>query len=165
MFCKTRKRHGLPPQPFVFFESIYKNIISKGKGDIIFSVKDSTCIAGAVYFKFGKKILYKFGASITDNSELRGNFFVMWEAIKKYLSEGFVELDFGRTELNHLGLQRFKRGWNADELFIYISRYNVKERKFLNTSTKTDGIHNSVFNNTPIFLLKLIGNTLYKHIG
>ena len=142
-----------------------KNIISKGNGDIIFAVHDSNYIAGAIYFKFGKKILYKFGASYNDNNDLRGNFLVMWEAIKKYLSEGFEEIDFGRTELNHKGLQRFKRGWNTDEFFIYISRYNVKERKFLTTSTKTDGIHNSVFNNTPIFFLKLIGNTLYKHIG
>lgn len=165
MHCQTRKRHGLPPQPFVFFENIYKNIISKGTGDILFAMNDSSYIASAIYFKFGKKLLYKFGASITDNNELRGNFFVMWEAIKKYLSEGFEEFDFGRTELNHEGLQRFKRGWNTDEFFIYTSRYSVKGKIFLTTSTKTDGIHNLIFSHSPIFLLKLVGNSLYKHIG
>lgn len=165
MHCFTRKRHGLPPQPFPFFENIYKNIITKGIGDILFAVSGTNYIAGAIYFKFGTKILYKFGASIKDSNELRGNYFVMWEAIKKYLSEGFNEIDLGRTEINHKGLQRFKCGWNTDELLIYTSRYNIKRMKFQTVSKRTDGIHNIIFNHFPIFLLKLVGNSVYKHIG
>ncbi|MEO8233739.1 MAG: GNAT family N-acetyltransferase [Ignavibacteriota bacterium] len=165
MHCKTRKRHGLPPQPFTFFKNIYKNIISKGNGDVLFAMNGTSYTASAIYFKFGKKLLYKFGASINDNSELRGNFFVMWQAIKKYLSEGYEEFDFGRTEINHEGLRRYKLGWNTSEFFIYTSRYSVKENKFLITTTKTNGIHNSIFNHSPVFLLKLVGNSLYKHIG
>ena len=33
--CITRKRHGLPPQPYIFFYNIYKNILSNGLGEIL----------------------------------------------------------------------------------------------------------------------------------
>ncbi len=165
MHCHTRKRHGLPPQPISFFNNIYKNIIMAGTGDILFTANNTGYIAGAIYFKFGTKILYKFGASVSDSNELGGNYFVMWEAIKKYISEGFKEFDFGRTEISHKGLQRFKCGWNTEELLIYTTQYNIKEREYQSASTKTDGIHNIIFNHSPIFLLKLIGKSVYKHIG
>jgi hypothetical protein len=165
MNCVTRQKHGLPPQPYAFFNSILKNIINVGSGDILFATKDNDNIAGAIYLKFGKKLLYKFGASYSEFFELRGNNFVMWEAIKKYSSEGFEEFDFGKTEIENAGLRRFKLGWNTEELQIYTTRYDINNNKFLEASTKTRGIHNSIFNHSPIFILKFIGNLLYKHIG
>ena len=32
--CKTRRKHGLPPQPFAFFRNIFENILSKNLGMI-----------------------------------------------------------------------------------------------------------------------------------
>lgn len=165
MNCETRKKHGLPPQPFSFFNSLLKNVIQEGLGDILLAEKDGNYIAGAVYLKFGKKLLYKFGASYSKYFDLRGNNFVMWEAIKKYLAEGFDEFDFGRTELGHEGLKRFKLGWNTEELSIYTTRYNMDKKEFLPAAIQTQGFHNTIFSRSPIFLLKLIGNTLYKHVG
>jgi hypothetical protein len=165
MNCETRKKHGLPPQPFIFFDQILKFVIERGYGDILFAEKDGIPISSAIYFKFGKKLLYKFGASYSKYFELRGNHFVMWEAIKKYLSEGFEEFDFGRTEIGHDGLRRFKIGWNTEELSIFTTRYNIKEKSFINASISTQGFHNKIFSNTPEVLLRAIGNILYKHIG
>jgi hypothetical protein len=165
MMCETRKKHGLPPQPYSFFQNLLNILILKGFGDILFAVKDDYYIAAAIYLKFGKKLLYKFGASYSQYSNFRGNHFVMWEAIKKYRNEGFAEFDFGRTDLEHEGLRRFKLGWNADELSIYTTHYNLKEKKYTSISPLTQGIHNIVFSHTPIFILKIIGNKLYKHIG
>ena len=84
MMCETRKKHGLPPQPFSFFQNILDIIITKGYGDILFALRDNTYISGAIYLKFGKKLLYKFGASYSQYLKFKGNHFVMWEAIKKY---------------------------------------------------------------------------------
>ncbi len=165
MNCETRKKHGLPPQPYSFFNNLLKNVIQVGMGDILLAEKDGDYIAGAIYLKFGKKLIYKFGASYSKYFNLRGNNFVMWEAIKKYLAEGFEEFDFGRTELGHEGLQRFKLGWNTDELTIYTTRYNIEKKEFLPANIQTQGFHNTIFSRSPVFILKLIGNTLYKHVG
>ena len=48
----TRKRHGLPPQPFSFFAGIYRNIISKGMGTVYLATYRGKCVAGAIFFYF-----------------------------------------------------------------------------------------------------------------
>lgn len=164
MYCVTRQKHGLPPQPYNFFKNILKYVIKPGFGDIIFAIHKNSLIAAAIYFKFNKKIIYKYGASYPAFFELRGNHFVMWEAIRKYSSEGYVDFDFGRTELDHEGLRRFKQGWNTTESYIYTSRIN-SEHTVLSSKTKTSGFYNKFFNRTPIFILKLVGRLLYKHIA
>lgn len=165
MFCVTRQKHGLPPQPYSFFKNIYNLIIKTGLGDIVLAKQKEKFIAGAVYFKIGKKILYKYGASYHEFNDLRGNNAVMWFAIQKYLNEKFIEFDFGRTEIAHEGLRRFKLGWNAEERFIYTTRFDLNQNKYLPADIKTEGFHNKVFNNAPVWLLKIVGNKLYKHIG
>ena len=134
-------------------------------GDILFAVKDGIYIAGAIYFKIGKKLLYKYGASYPQYYEFRGNHFVMWEAIKKYKSEGFDEFDFGRTEVTNKGLRKFKLGWNTNEEYIYVTRYNTDTKEFLPVKSRTEGFYNTIFKKSPIWMLKILGNILYKHIG
>lgn len=165
MFCNTRKKHGLPPQPLDFFLNIYKHIIVKGLGDIIIAEHNNKTIAGAVYFKFGKKVLYKFGASYEKFKEYRGNNAVMWFAIKKYLNENLAQLDFGKTEMCHEGLRKYKLGWHTDEYQIYTKRFNIKPESFTQNRLKTEGFYNKLFSKTPIPVLKFIGKSLYKHIG
>ncbi len=165
MMCETRKKHGLPPQPFSFFQNFLDIIISNGYGDILFAIRDNNYISGAIYLKFGKKLLYKYGASYSQYLKYRGNHYVMWEAIKKYRNEGYEEFDFGETDLEHEGLRRFKLGWNAEELSIYTTQYDLKKKNYLPVSPLTQGVHTTIFNHLPIFMLKIIGNKLYKHIG
>jgi lipid II:glycine glycyltransferase (peptidoglycan interpeptide bridge formation enzyme) len=165
MFCVTRQKHGLPPQPIKFFKNIFEYIIKKGRGDIVLAKHNNQFIAGAVYFKFGEKILYKFGASYPVFNDLKGNNAVMWFAIQKYINEKYKEFDFGRTEINHEGLRRFKLSWNTEERFIYTSKYDIKTSQYHSVKIKTEGFYNRIFNRTPVWALKLISKILYKHIG
>ena len=165
MICETRQKHGLPPQPYNFFRTIYRSVLGKNMGDLIFAKHNEEFISGAMYFKIGNKILYKFGASFARYNHLRGNQLLMWEAIRKYKSEGYKELDFGRTEINHEGLRRFKLSFNAEERLIYTTRFDINTMSFISPDTRTNGFYNTLFNKTPISVLKMIGNTFYKHIG
>lgn len=163
--CITRKRHGLPPQPKSFFQKIFEHIISKNKGDLLFAKLDNKTLAGLMFFKIGSKVLYKFGASLLENLPKGANHLLMWEGIMLYQKSGFKEFDFGRTETNHEGLRRFKLGFGADERIIYTTRYDIKSKTFLPVETNTTGIHNKILHHTPIWLLKLIGESFYKYIG
>jgi hypothetical protein len=163
--CITRKKHGLPPQPESFFNNIYKLIISKNKGSMFFAYNKGYPVASLMFFTIGEKVLYKFGASINDNLPKGANHILMWEAIRKYSKEGYKEFDFGRTETNHEGLKRFKLGFGADERLIYTTRYDIRKKIFIQPDSKTTGIHNRIFTHTPLPILKLIGNTIYKYVG
>jgi lipid II:glycine glycyltransferase (peptidoglycan interpeptide bridge formation enzyme) len=84
--CQTRRKHGLPPQPFKFFENLQKYVLAEGGGIIILARFGARSVAGSIFFHAGRQAIYKFGASDEGMLELRGNDLVMWEGIKYYAS-------------------------------------------------------------------------------
>jgi GNAT acetyltransferase-like protein len=163
--CLTRKEHGLPPQPFLFFEKIYEHIIFQKHGVVVLARHQNVVIAGAVYFHFGEKALYKYGASDKRHLYLRANNLIMWETIQWYKSQGYKELSFGRTESENKGLLQFKGGWGARESPIYYYKYNLNHDAFVKDKLKIRGMHNWIFSRMPVPMLKIVGSMLYRHIG
>src|SRR5438046_884761 len=108
LHVQTRRRHGLPPQPASFFLSIYEHIIKPGLGFIVLAQRGSRPIAAAVFFRFGRNALYKYGASDKRFQELRANNLVMWQGIQLLARAGAEKLHFGRTGCENDGLRRFK---------------------------------------------------------
>lgn len=163
--CMTRKEHGLPPQPFSFFRKIFEHIISQNKGFIVLASFKDINIAGAVFFHFGDKAIYKYGASDKNHQNLRANNLVMWEAIKWYAQNGLSRFCFGRTELENEGLLQFKRGWGGMEQNIEYNKYDLVNESFIQCSSNTVGVFNKIFNIMPTSLLKITGELLYRHIA
>ena len=97
LHCQTRRRHGLPPQPFKLFAAIQEHVLAPGLGCVITALDRARPIAAAVFMQFGGKALYKFGASDFKYQHLRGNNLVMWEAIRWFASRGCSRLHFGRN--------------------------------------------------------------------
>ena len=161
----TRKEHGLPPQPFSFFKKIYDHIILKNLGMVVLASLDQKNVAGAIYLHFGKKAVYKYGASDKRFQNLRANNLVMWEAIKWYSQNAYKSLCFGRTEPENQGLIQFKSGWGTTEQPIHYYRYDLRKEAFVSAASKVTGFHNKIFKNLPIPILNKIGALLYKHVG
>jgi len=162
--CITRKLHGLPPQPYHFFEKIYEHIISQKKGFVVLAYYQKKPVAGAVYFHFSGQAIYKYGASDRRFQHLRPNNLVMWEAIKWYAQNGFRSFSFGRTEPENKGLIQFKRGWGTGEETIYYYKYDLKKDAYVKNSSTIKSSY-TVFNRLPLPLLKLTGRMLYRHVG
>jgi len=163
--CITRKRHGLPPQPYRFFRKVYEHIISKGLGITALASHGSRFVAGAVFFHFGEKSLYKFGASDIKYQSLRPNNLVMWEAVRWYRERGFKSLSLGRTEIENQGLRQFKLALGAEEYPIKYYRYDLKSGSFVTEPEKISAFQNRILNKLPVFILKVIGNIYYRHAG
>ncbi len=163
--CITRKKHGLPPQPYSFFVNIHKYILSQNLGFIALAFHEDRIIAGAVYLFFGKKALYKFGASDMDFQLVRPNNLIMWEAIRFFIEKGYTEFSFGKTEPDNAGLRQFKLGWGTNEEKIFTYKYNLAENKFIANPDQTSGFHTKIFRKLPIPLLKLVGTLTYRHVG
>jgi len=165
MHCITRKRHGLPPQPYRFFKKMYDHIISKSRGFVVLARYRGTNIAGAMFFDFGEKSMFKFGASDYAYQDLRANNLVMWEAIKWYAQRGCRSLCLGRTEMENEGLRRFKIGWGTEERILNYYRYDLRRDAFVAQTQVVRNAYHHVFRVMPIPLLRLCGSALYKHIG
>lgn len=164
--CMTRKHHGIPPQPFKFFKNVYKHIVSKKQGTVILASHADKVVAGAVYFHFGKGVLYKYGASDRAHQNLRANYLVMWNAIQWYCRNDYELFDMGRTESDNKGLNQFKTGWNTQPEEIVYYKYYMKEQSFMpdrdqSSSPMTDRIMPYL----PTTILRLIGNVAYRHVA
>ena len=163
--CMTRKEHGLPPQPFHFFRNLHQHIIAKGSGTVLLGSYKGKAVAAVVCLQFGKKAVYKYGASDRRSQAARANNMVMWEAIKHYGGTGCETLCFGRTEPDNAGLRQFKTGWGTEEGSVSYLRFDIQKKNFIRHTPGTSGWHNQVFSRMPIPTLNVVGNLLYRHMG
>ena len=165
LLCRTRRRHGLPVQPFRFFENIHRHVLSRDQGWVVLVRHREEPVAGAVFFQFGTTAIYKFGASNETWQHLRANNLVMWEAIKWHTRRGFRVLDFGRTSQGNEGLRRFKLGWGTQERRIDYFRYDQRKAGFVTARDESSGWHNRIFRMLPVSLSRLIGAAFYRHVA
>jgi len=165
LLCRTRKRHGMPAQPFRFFENIHRHVLAQNQGWVVLARLGRLPVAGAVFFHCGKTAIFKFGASDETRQNLRANNLVMWQAIRWHAERGFAELDFGRTSLDNHGLRRFKLGWGSQERRIDYVRYEPRSAGFVTARDQSSGWHNRVFRMLPIPLSRLIGVAFYRHLA
>jgi hypothetical protein len=165
LHCQTRKRHGLPPQPYRFFRNIFQHVISKGQGKVVLALHQKKIVAGCIYFHFRQKALYKFGASDMSFQHLRANDLIMWEAIKWYAAKGYQSFCFGRTAMDNTGLRRFKSDWGTQERIVNYYRYDLQQQGFVTTRSAVKPLHKRIFQLLPISALKIFGSLAYRHMG
>jgi Acetyltransferase (GNAT) domain len=164
LHVQTRRRHGLPPQPASFFLNIYEHIIKAGLGFVVLAQRRSRPIAAAVFFRFGKNALYKYGASDKKFQEVRANNLVMWRGIQFLTRNGAEKLHLGRTECENDGLRRFKLSWGAEEETIDYVRVDPSGRKCLVAVPSDSGFHKKIFARLPLAVNRLAGTMIYPHL-
>ncbi len=165
LHCLTRRRHGLPPQPWSFFQNLSRHLIAGGQGMIVTARYDGRPVASAVFLHFGEHALYKFGALDFSAQQWRPNNLVLWEAIRYYASREFRTFDFGRTSLANDGLRRFKRSFGASEHRLAYFRCRLPAGHFVASQDRADTALNAFFRRLPLPALRLAGRMLYPHLS
>jgi len=164
LHVQTRRRHGLPPQPASFFLNIYEHIIKPSLGFIVLARRESRPIAAAVFFRFGKNAVYKYGASDKRFQEFRANNLVMWQGIQHLARTGVEKLHFGRTDSENDGLRRFKLSWDTHEEIIDYFRVDPSGRQCSTPLRRESRLHKRIFGRLPLAFNRLAGSILYPHL-
>jgi lipid II:glycine glycyltransferase (peptidoglycan interpeptide bridge formation enzyme) len=164
LHAKTRRRHGLPPQPLRFFLSIYEEVIKAGHGFVVLARKGSRLVSAAIFFKFGRNALYKFGASDEAFQEYRGNNLTMWEGIKFLRELDCHRLDLGRTAVDNHGLKHFKSGWGTTEEKLNYFAYDLAHHVWKKERAGRVRFHHKFFGNMPLGVNRLAGALVYPHL-
>ena len=160
---ETRKRHGIPAQPWKYFALLWKYIVSDGKGFVLLAQNDNEYIAGMVYLSWGKTLIAKYAASREDSFKLRPNNLLFWEGMRWGCQNGYQVFDMGRTELENKGLRNFKCRWGAVEEPLNYSVLSAKA--FQPSSDKLDRLLHTIIQRSPLWVCRLTGELLYKHVG
>lgn len=167
LYVITRKRFGLPPQPFIFIKNVWE-IFSPSKAITLLLAKhNNKAIAGQILFKFKDRVSVEFSVSDESFREMSPSHFLFWEAIKLSYDEGYKIIDFGRTSPNNTGLMDFKRRWGTvmiDMPKFYYPKETRKEDVKKEDSMKYK-IMQKICNKAPEFILPTIGRFCYRHMG
>jgi CelD/BcsL family acetyltransferase involved in cellulose biosynthesis len=158
----TRRRHGLPPQPLVWFRNAVACL-----GDrvlIRIASKDGRPVASIITVQYKDVLVYKYGCSDSRFNNLGGNSLLFWRAIQDAKRDGVVKFDLGRSELDNSGLITFKENWGAASQPLEYYRLPARQALYLNSGWRTR-VAKSVFSIMPDPLLAATGRLLYRHIG
>jgi hypothetical protein len=165
LHCETRRRHGVPPQPFRFFDNILRFVLKRGLGFIALARIEGKEAAAGVFFTHKRQAIFKFGASDGRFQSCRPNNMVMWEAMRRLQSQGYDSLDLGRTSVMNGGLRRFKLTLGASEEDVSYYRYDFSSEEFVTAHDEPQGWFNCLFRLMPLPLLRLSGKILYPHLS
>ena len=159
----TRRRHGVPPQPFRFFDGLHHHLLARHQGWVVLARHEGRPVAGALFLHFGRHALYKYSASLPAARPVRANHLVLWRALEWYAQHGFASLDLGRTATGHEGLRQFKLGWNPEERRIDYFRLDPRSGRFLTGRLPSTDWTRRFVQVLPLSLARWVGATLYRH--
>lgn len=161
----TRRRQGVPVQPRRFFAAIWEHVIAAGLGVIaLVETPEGRAVAGAVMFAWNGTAIGKFQASDAAHWRQRPNHLLYWAAIRWAAEGGSRELDLGRSEAGHAGLQEFKAGWGGQAVPL---TYAVTggDGPALAGHGRVQSLLGPVIRHSPAFVCRATGALLYRYAG
>ncbi len=165
LHCLTRKRLGVPPQPYAFFSNIRRHLLEHDLGTLFLASHRGKIIGAAIFLHFGTSVMFKFNASDAAFSNLRGNNLLMWDALRRFIAEGRQELHMGRNEIDNPGLRRYKLGWGTTEGELAYHRYVPARGGFESGRNPQQCWHHHAFRHIPVPLSRIIGTVVYPHMA
>jgi CelD/BcsL family acetyltransferase involved in cellulose biosynthesis len=166
LLIRTRRRHGLPPQPKKWFRNLADCFGDALK--IRVASKGTLPVAAILTIRHKDVLVYKYGCSDGEYNNLGGTHLLFWRSIEEAKREGLRTFDLGRSDAGNQGLITFKDRWGAASSTLSYATLNASvPKQSLAPSIpgwKEEAIHR-VFSRLPDKILRLIGALAYKHIG
>ena len=163
LHLETRRRQGVPIQPWRFFDLLWSKLIANGLGFVLLAYKDDECLAGAVFLHWQRTLTYKYGASAADGLNLRPNNLLFWTAIQWGCENGYSLFDMGKTDLANTGLRAFKSGWGADEMPLVYS--SLPPQSSSSVTDRLMPIMQSAIQHSPAWVCRVTGELVYRYFG
>ena len=162
LLLMSTRRFRLLPQPRAWFQNLIDCM--KPNVEIRLLRKDGAAVAAILTLRHKKTVVYKYGCSDEGYHHLAGMPLLFWRLIEESKAEGAEKIDFGRTDLDNLGLIRFKGHFGADCQSLKYFRYAEKARE--RTPSLTDlPAARALFSALPGALSSRTGQLVYRHIG
>jgi lipid II:glycine glycyltransferase (peptidoglycan interpeptide bridge formation enzyme) len=158
----TRRRHGIPPQPKIWFG----NLIDCLGDDLTLRVasKDKQPVAAILTMRFKKTVTYKYGCSNADYNNLGATQLLFWRTIQEACSSGMEYFDLGRSDAENSGLVTFKDRWGAERSTLTYLRYPLKRDSVRTRYWKSEVVR-FLCAHAPDRFLSAAGTFFYKHAG
>ena len=159
----TRRRHGTPMQPRMFFELLWRRILEPGHGFLCLAYSGRIPVAGAVFLswsgdldlqvqRFSTRVLAGAAQPCVDLAR---------DGVG--LRERFSHVRLRSDSLSEPGLRDFKRRWAAREEVLHRSVVADTAVQSRSPDGMPERALGAVVRRGPLWLCRGIGEVLYKH--
>ncbi len=154
----------MPTQPRRFIRR-FAELFEAGLGFVWLVFDDERPIAAAVFLTYNGTATYKYSASDAASLAKRPNNLLLPEAIRWSCEAGLRSFDFGRTDIENVGLRKFKRSWGAEEQELSYTYVAEREPRQAAAPSLRERVLGATIRNSPPFVGRVVGGALYGHFG
>jgi hypothetical protein len=160
----SRRRQGLPPQPWRFFKLVREAFAPTDNFEVWIAKENGKDVASAVFLHDGFVVHYKWGAR-RSNSPSSANHLLFWNAIEEFAHRAQV-FDLGRTDIRNQGLMRFKGELGATPHPLPISFYpQAPKQVSAEILTGHRALMAKLWRRMPIPATALAGRLVYRFLA
>jgi CelD/BcsL family acetyltransferase involved in cellulose biosynthesis len=161
----TRRRLGLPIQPYALFQNMWR-FMYPGRLTLLIAERKGEMIGGLITFKQGRTVSLEHIGYDEKELPFRPNHLLYYTAIERACHEGDLQVDFGKTSPNNAGLLDFKRRWGAEETAVSYFFYPESSRSIpLDDDTAARRVFKAVNRKLPLPVAQALGWIIYRQIG
>jgi len=160
----SRRRLGLPPQPWRFFQLVQEFFATNENLEVWVAQENGKDKASAVFIRDGDVIHYKWGAR-TVNDASHANHLLFWSAIQHFVSSAKV-LNLGRADVRNLGLMRFKKELGGSPAALPFAFYpRAPKQVSAEVLTGARKTISAIWTQLPISVTRVLGGAIYRYLG
>ncbi|MFZ3105722.1 MAG: GNAT family N-acetyltransferase [Smithella sp.] len=168
LYAITRKRLGLPSQPYLFFKTLYNTFAQSNNINILLALFEDKAIAGHFLLKYNGRVSAEATGVNDDFRKISPNHFLFWEGIKLACAEGYKIYDFGRTSIHNPTLMDFKKRWGTTETDLYTFYYDCGENRIGTVSREISlpyRLMRYMCQKSPGPIQPMLSRFCYRHLG
>ncbi|PKN89229.1 MAG: hypothetical protein CVU51_01265 [Deltaproteobacteria bacterium HGW-Deltaproteobacteria-1] len=168
LYAETRKRLGLPAQPYIFFKGIFDQFKAAGRADILLACMNNKIIAGHLHLNFNGRLSVEAMGDDCTRRNIGASHYLYWQGIRKACAEEYKIFDFGRTSTHNPTLISFKRRWGTTEADLCTYYYDHGQKKVVAMSRETSMAYkllSYLCQNAPKPVYPVLSRFCYRHLG
>ncbi|MCB9005599.1 MAG: peptidoglycan bridge formation glycyltransferase FemA/FemB family protein [Ardenticatenaceae bacterium] len=136
MYRETAVRDGFTIRPLDYYLDIWNAFYQQGMAQPLIAEFEGQAIAAVVLVRYGRRVIYMYGASTDQERQRMPNHLLQWEAIRWAKAQGATVYDFWGApdhfdETDRMwGVWRFKKGFNG-QVVRHIGAWDYPVRPIL----------------------------------
>jgi CelD/BcsL family acetyltransferase involved in cellulose biosynthesis len=165
LFANLRLKHGVPPQPFGFFDNLWRHLWPDHLHLLVATYRGKH-VASMLNLGYGQTIAGAYLGSDLAYRSYRVHQLLYWKTMELGCLKGYRFFDFLRSPKNDEGLRYFKHRWSAVEVDLqYLFHPQVCGTASTVEESAKYKLMAAVLKRAPKFVGKGLGRMIYGHLG
>jgi lipid II:glycine glycyltransferase (peptidoglycan interpeptide bridge formation enzyme) len=166
LHCLSRKKFGIPVQPYKFFKNMWEILYPRKMIGVLIATIETQPVSAILFLKYKQRIHAEYMGTDDGFLKYSPNILLFWIAIKKAKDEGYKFFDFGGSSIKNKNLINFKKRWGTIEEDI--PHYYYPDVKGISANYEENILFHKlrdIYCKMPDKINRHLGSLIYRHLG